>query len=273
MSALERYLVETRIGRDDMPNGSSVSHYDSLVNICRAMLSTDGLRHPKVARVYTLNRFSEIVRLPEETVLIHDQHAGQTLSTFTRIMRFGKDPRAGERVFMRMLAEEFLMVGDPLGAAFGYVRSARLENYWKLPTIGSSSEARIEVWLQELFVLAHEYCHLLMSISPGFADLRRSVGELLTDTEGEEVDDKRAYEAFCARYPGLEGFEEFVASRVERRQFIESRSVGSDRRARLRRFCDVDTAFRVSAARVYAAPGVPRRLSDSAERPCSQLHA
>lgn len=220
MKPLDRYLAATRIGREDAPSALSVLHYRRLARLCRGRFRGATLRRLKVAIVYTLNRYSEIVALPGGHTLIYDQHAGQVLSTFTRIMRFAEDPRAGERVFMRILAEESLAVGDPHGAQIGYSFAEKFAPYWTVAPIASDPEVVIEVLLQEMFVFAHEYCHLAMAGDAKFAESRRRVGDLLTNTEGEESRDKGEYKAFGDRYGDVETYDAFVASRRAQRARI-----------------------------------------------------
>lgn len=206
MTALSLYLSETRIGPSKMPTGSEA--YALHVGVCRSMIRA--VRHPKVAIVYSLSKRSEIVTIDGEPFLIHDRYLGQTLNTLTRILYWAQSPKPGEHIFFRTLAEEALLRGDSLGAMLGHRVAADLRRHWKVRQAVSSRDVWLEVLFQELFILAHEYCHLLMATLPEFAASRRRIGVLLADPEHDPPSDEARYAAFRRRYPSGGSFEAFT---------------------------------------------------------------
>ena len=178
------------------------------------------VKHPRVAIVYSLSKRSEIVSLDDEPYLIHDRYLGQTLNTLTRILYWAQSPKPGEHIFYRTLAEEALLRGDALGAKLAHGVAADLRRYWKVRQVGSSREVFLEVLFQELFVLVHEYCHLLMATLPEFAASRRRIGVLLTESEYDPAIDEARYVAFRLRYPDGGSFEKFAEIGLVMRTFL-----------------------------------------------------
>lgn len=214
------YLAGTRTAKIGQPNPAFVPFYAGHITFCRQALKTPDTGHAKVAIVYTLARRSEVVQLGGEPILIHDQHLGQTLSTCLRVMKLAPSLRAKARFFHRVLAEESLSVGDAAGATAGMYLYARLQEDWAaVPKLITDRNASIDVALQELFVIAHEYSHLMMEAWPELMASRRRVGDLLVRDRQRRKDRKADYEAVEARYPGVETFESFKANGERQRQF------------------------------------------------------
>lgn len=214
------YLAGTRTAKSGQPNSALVPFYAGYLAFCREALKAPVAGHAKVAIVYTLARRSEVVHLGGEPIRIHDQHLGQTLSTCLRVMKLAPSLSAKARFFHRVLAEESLSVGDAAGATAGIYLCARFQEDWDaVPKLITDPKASIDLALQELFVIAHEYSHLMMEAWPELMASRRRVGDLLVKERQRRKDREADYAALEARYPGVETFESFKASGERQRQF------------------------------------------------------
>lgn len=229
MTELASYLGATRIGRHDIPAEQSRLLYTPAVETLRSTIKGAERERCEVAIVYTLNRFTEITHLSSKTVLIYDRYVGQALNTLTRILHWSPDTKSSTRAFARMFAEQAIIAGDAAGAGVGATLFAEASEHWNLPPSASDPEVAAQVHLQELFVFAHEYCHLIMASSSDFRDSRRRVGDILLegpdDGDGES---EQAYVAFAERYPNYRSFKQWRQMRQDERAFV-ARHVGEIR--------------------------------------------
>jgi len=206
MTKLGHYLGSSRISRHDVPNSQSALHYIPLVNHIRSILKGSEREKCEVIIVYTLNRYSEITNIDGETKLIYDRYSGQALNTLTRILFWSKDSRTAMRAFAKIFAELAIVAGDGAGAIAGALSSSKLNKFWKIPPAGGSQAVSTQVYLQEFFVFAHEYCHMVMASNPEFRESRRRVGNILI--ESMEYDESHeSYKRFAEHYPGMESYE------------------------------------------------------------------
>lgn len=223
MKALETYLSATRIGANDGVGAGARLMYEGVVAQLRDIVRPFSPPECRVAIVFTLNRRTEITRIQGEPVLIYDRYLGQLLNTLTRILQWGDDTRAGERAFGRIFAEMALLAGDAPGSVAGYVYSSARNEFWNLPPAGGDFQVSASVRLQELFVFAHEYCHLLMNASSEFQASRRRIGQLLLEPEDED-NAPELYAQFAERYPNYQTFDQWTRTRREWRLFIDEHS-------------------------------------------------
>jgi hypothetical protein len=220
MDMLAAYLGATRIGRSDVSKDETLLLYRPLVELMRDTIRGTERERCEVVLVYTLNRFTEITRLGGRTLLIYDRYAGQALNTFTRILTWSTGPEASARAFARIFAEQAIIAGDGAGAFAGAETFARLGEHWNLPPASSDLTVSLQVHLQEMFVFAHEYCHLIMTGDDGFRESRKHVGDILIEGYLED-DSEEAYRSFEARYPGYQTMDKWRSTRRVHRAFID----------------------------------------------------
>jgi hypothetical protein len=218
VTEIARYLAASRIGHLKEPGEASKIRYDALLSLCRGFIPS--LENVPVVVVYSLNKTSEVVTFSSGPTLVFDQYIGQALNTLTRILYWADDERTAFRYFAKLLAEECVLTGNADLARHAAAVHVELDRFWKLPTIASAPEKLEEVLLQELFVFAHEYCHILMNADESFAESRHRIGELLLSSSDRAPSMKQQYEQYRARYPDSTTYEDFVDACAEKERFI-----------------------------------------------------
>jgi hypothetical protein len=64
-------------------------------------------------------------------------------------------------------------------------KSIRYNDSWDLPQAATEPFVHTQTWLQEAFVIAHEYCHLIMAADSSFRDQRARVGRIIWEPSDE----------------------------------------------------------------------------------------
>lgn len=141
---------------------------------------------PRVAVTYSAQRKCELIELNNSRILIYDRNLGQALNTFNRIVFFGKSSTDGFRPLLLLLTDEALLLGRSDLALFLLAKSIKYAETWKLPHAISDPFVQTQTWLQELFIIAHEYCHLLMSADEEFRAQRARVGKIIWELPDEQ---------------------------------------------------------------------------------------
>ncbi len=172
------YLRDTRLLASDQPSRSAEALYYTMITACESFcerLLHNSRTTPRIAVTYSAQRKCELVELGEAHILIYDQNLGQALNTFNRIVFFAKELISAYRPLLRILVDEAIVLGRIDLATFFMAKSIKYDDTWNLPPAASDPFVQTQTWLQELFVFAHEYCHLLMSADSGFRANRARV--------------------------------------------------------------------------------------------------
>lgn len=176
------YLRDTRLLATDQPNRSAEALYYTMITACESFC--ERLLHksrttPRIAVTYSAQRKCELVELGSARILVYDQNLGQALNTFNRIVFFAKDSISAYRPMLRILVDEAIVLGRIDLATFFIAKNNKFAGTWDLPPAVSDPFVQTQTWLQELFVFAHEYCHLLMSADNSFRAHRAKVGRII----------------------------------------------------------------------------------------------
>lgn len=182
------YLRETRLFSRQMPGHFVEAHYIPIIvaceTFCSALLHTTKTA-PRIGITYSAQRKCELVELGGTRTLIYDQNLGQTLNSFNRIVFFGEKSVSAYRPLLRMLTDEAILIGRIDLATFLLAKTLKYNDSWDLPPAATEPFVQTQTWLQEAFIIAHEYCHLLMAADESFRAQRARVGRLIW----EPVDD------------------------------------------------------------------------------------
>lgn len=215
------YLADTRLLSRDQPDEGTEAYYFLMVQFCNALIKSNAnIKPPPVVITYSAQRKCELVELGEDRILIFDKNLGQAFNTLNRILFFGEESISAYRGLLRYVTDEAILFGRSDIAAFFAMKTGKYAKFWDLPMAITRPGVWTQTYLQELFVFAHEYCHLIGSIDNAFHASRARVGKLLM--EPEDVDLAKLYEAYVKRYGNDRSFEEFHKVQTERKSDLEA---------------------------------------------------
>lgn len=221
MKELSSYLGSTRIGRSDIDYEHNRLLYMPIIELLRSTITGIERERCEVVIVYTLNRFTEITRIAGKTMLIYDRYVGQAFSVLTRILYWSPNIETSARAFARMFAEQAIVSGDAPGSLAGTMLFEKTSKYWNLPQSISDVNVASQIRLQEIFVFAHEYCHLIMADNVDFRDSRRRIGNLLMEgPDKNDGDIAQDYAAFSERYPKRSTYKQWRQMKEDDLAFI-----------------------------------------------------
>jgi hypothetical protein len=219
-NSISRYLDRTRIGHVSEPTSDVKILFDKIVYICRKELEHSRNIRTNIVAVHTLNMSSEIVKIGDEFLLVYDQTVVAAASLLTRILLWSEHNQISERALAQVFEIEGMRVGDITGVAFGMGHAVRSHAALDmLPMIDSSYDAKLDLYLQQLFLFLHEYCHILMRIDPQFASWRIQVGEFLIEAAQDTSNMDRQYVAYRHDKRHTDSFEQFKRNRLWQIQF------------------------------------------------------
>lgn len=221
---ISRYLLHTRLLHPDLPNQSFIANYRTMQEYCSRFatnfLKSESAQIP-VVLTYSLNRAAEIVKLDSGPVLVYDQFLGQTFNTFHRLYLFGEESWHVPQTLSKMMCEEAICAGRTKVALFYFALRARFNEKARMRKIVSDKGAVLDVFLQELFVFAHEYGHFLMELSPEFRDSRRSAAEAILEAPDTRDPDETS-RLLKEKYGIEQSPEEIAAENAERAAQLEA---------------------------------------------------
>jgi hypothetical protein len=192
-----------------------------MVQFCNDLIkSYADIEPPAVVITYSAQRKCELVEFGDSRVLIFDKNLGQALNTLNRIVFFAEESISAYRGLLRYVTDEAILLGRSDLASFFAMKTRKYAKYWDLPMAGTEPEIWTQTYLQELFVFAHEYCHLIGSVDSAFHDSRARVGGLLM--EPEKADPAALHVAYVKRYGKDISFEEFLTIHTELERDLET---------------------------------------------------
>ncbi len=193
-----------------MPGEDSRQMYQPTIALVRKIVGQITPARCDVAIVYSMNRHAEICHIGSNPTLVFDRYVGQAVNTFMRILTWSEHPVRSTRAFARIFSEQAILAGDAAGAIAGMLMFEQTSHLWNLPHTADDPKVKLQVQLQEMFILAHEYCHLMMAASNEFRQSRLRIADMMLEPIAISLGEQH-YAEFIARYPyevesGLENF-------------------------------------------------------------------
>jgi hypothetical protein len=197
------YLAETRLLSREQPDKGTEAYYTLMVQFCNKIIksftnSDGGETAALVIVTYSAQRKCELVEIGKDRILIFDKNLGQALNTLNRILFFSKKSISAYRPLLRYITDEAILLGRNDLASFFAAKTVVYEKFWDLPGAASRPDVWHQTYLQELFIFAHEYCHLIGSNNKVFKESRARAGKLLL--EPEDIDPAKLHSAYMKRY-------------------------------------------------------------------------
>jgi hypothetical protein len=222
------YLIDTRLLSRGQLNDATRARYAPMVSFCESIRARGAGGDDKKAHVvvtYSAQRKCELVELNTAQHLIYDRNLGQSLNNLNRIMFFGDKSVSGLRPLVRIMADEAILLGSHALALFFIGNEMRHNDAWTLPAAASRLDILTQTILQELFIIAHEYCHLIASLNPDFRASRARIGKLLWEPDDKPISGVKIRNRILKRYSEAASAKELERDAIETRHFLKLNEV------------------------------------------------
>ncbi|PTW99142.1 hypothetical protein [Pararhodobacter aggregans] len=179
--SIDSYIHATR---KNFPKRATNSVYrDEIFPLLDIPSAASGLKFcPLIPIVtYSYSRRVECVEFEGQEYLIYDQYMGQTFNVFNRLAFDDGNTEARVIYFMKYAAERLLQLGDERNALIlAIIHSNLKRNSTYFSNASPTEERGLSIFVQELYLMAHEIYHSLLKRSNGLSrDSRDHAKEFL----------------------------------------------------------------------------------------------